>query len=111
MPKFCPEGFKPTPQNIEWAMSKGLNRKQIDLEVEKMVDHEFRRSYSDWQRVFRNWIRKAIEIGTVQVDQRTKLDEDAESYGLQRQPGESDESLKRRLGIAQTAAIYARKSV
>jgi hypothetical protein len=27
-----------------------------------MRDHEFRRPYSDWNRVFRNWMRKAEDI-------------------------------------------------
>lgn len=36
------------------------------------------------------------------------LNQEAETHGLKRGPDESDESLKRRLGIAQTKAIYSR---
>jgi len=30
-----------------------------------MRDHEFRRNYTDWNRVFRNWMRKADQINTL----------------------------------------------
>ncbi len=40
--------------------------------------------------------------GSVQLT----VDQEAEKYGLQRQEGESDESLRRRVGVAQTKAMY-----
>lgn len=104
MPKFCPDNFKPNQRTIEFAKSRGLDDRQIKSELERMMDYEFKRSYTDWQRVFRNWIRKALELGTVRVE--TPLDDEAADLGLTRQDGESDESLKRRIGIAQTMKAY-----
>jgi len=43
-------------------------RRQADL----MVDHEFLRSYTDWQRVYRNWMRKADEIQTLRRERKPR---------------------------------------
>lgn len=109
MPKFCPENYKPNQRTIEFAKSKGLSDKQIAVELEKMMDHEFRRGYTDWNRVFRNWVRKAIEIGSVSVV--TPIDDDAAELGLTRQPGETDESLRRRMQTAQMFRDYPHLAV
>ena len=41
-------------------------------------------------------------------DSKPTLDGEAAAYGIKRQPNETDESLKRRLGVAMTNARYAR---
>ena len=66
MPKFCPDNFKPTEKNILWAMEKfNISRDEVENQVEYLLDHQFRRDYTEWQRVFRNWMRKANEINTL----------------------------------------------
>ena len=102
--RFVPESWSPNDRSMEFAANKGLEKKQILQELEKMKDHEFRRPYSDWDRVFRNWIRKVIELGTVSV--HTSLDHQASELDLVRQPGEDDSSLERRIGIAMTMQRY-----
>ena len=60
---FAPDDFAPTDKNREWAMKEfRITSEEVDRQVCCMIDHEFRRKYSDWQRVFRNWIRKAEQI-------------------------------------------------
>ena len=61
---FVPNDFKPTFDNIEWAMKKfSITRNECEAQAERMIDHEFVKEYSDWQRVFRNWLRKADDFG------------------------------------------------
>ena len=38
----------------------------------------------------------------------TTLDDEARAVGIERQPGEDDDGLKRRIGIAQTQKMYQR---
>jgi uncharacterized protein YdaU (DUF1376 family) len=56
--RFVPEEFQITAALMEWARKErpDLN---LDVEVEKFRDYEFARAYTDWERVFKNWIRNA----------------------------------------------------
>jgi len=64
--KFVPSGFSPRDVDIEWAMQEfNINKDEVERQFILMSDHEFRRSYTDWNRVFRNWMRKAEEIGSL----------------------------------------------
>jgi hypothetical protein len=66
MPRFVPEEFYPKQKDIDWAIeSFKIEKKEVERQLELMIDHEFKRSYTDWNRVFRNWMRKADEIGTL----------------------------------------------
>ena len=60
MPRFCPDNFRPLDKNIKWAMEKfRVSRDEVENQLEQMIDHEFKRDYTDWNRVFRNWMRTA----------------------------------------------------
>lgn len=60
MPRFAPDNFKPRESDIEWAMKKfKITRDEVDNQLEEFIDHEFKRSYTDWNRAFRNWFRTA----------------------------------------------------
>ncbi len=60
MPKFVPNKFEPRQKDIDWAMQKfNISRKEVDRQTEEFRDHEFKRSYTDFNRVFRNWFRSA----------------------------------------------------
>ena len=64
--KFVPEKWQPRPKDINWAIENfRINYGEVKRQIELMRDHEFRRSYTDFNRVFRNWIRKADEINTL----------------------------------------------
>ena len=63
MNRFCPDKFKPKQTDIEWAKKEfNVSEKEVNRQLALMRDHEFRRNYSDWNRVFRNWLRKAEDM-------------------------------------------------
>ena len=66
MPKrsyFVPDNYMPDAKLIEWAKKTfRIEPQEVLRQLELMKDHEFRRPYSCWNRVFRNWFRKAEEI-------------------------------------------------
>jgi hypothetical protein len=71
MPKFVPDNFTPRSSDIRWAIKEfDIDSKEVTRQFELMRDHEFRRSYTDWNRVFRNWMRKAQEIGTLKREHK-----------------------------------------
>ena len=66
MSKLPPDDFRPSIPNLNWAMKEfNITADEARRQGELMVDHEFLRSYTDWQRVWRNWMRKAEEIQTL----------------------------------------------
>lgn len=74
---FVPKTWNPKPTDIEWAMKTfRIDRKEFDRQVELLRDHEFRRPYSCWDRVCRNWMRKAEEIQSLRKE-RVKREEEA----------------------------------
>ncbi len=63
MSKFAPNDFRPSIPNLNWAMKEfNITADEARRQGEVMVDYEFHRHYTDWQRVYRNWMRKADEI-------------------------------------------------
>ncbi len=65
MTRFCPDKFEPKAKDIEWAMTEfKVTKSEVLRQLVLMRDHEFRRPYTDWHRVFRNWLRKCEEIET-----------------------------------------------
>ena len=60
MPKVVPANFKPRQSDVDWAMQKfNISRAEVDRQLEELRDHEFKRGYTDWNRVIRNWFRSA----------------------------------------------------
>ena len=60
MTKFCPEKFEPRPKDVEWAkFAFKITDDEAKRQLELLRDREFRRNYTDWNRVYRNWMRKA----------------------------------------------------
>lgn len=62
---FCPDEFELSERSKEFARKKGLTDEQIEDELEAMRDYEYARKRTDWDRAFRNWVRKGIEWGRV----------------------------------------------
>jgi len=54
----CPEGWNPDEKLVAWC-AKEFPNLAWRKELSKMKDNEFRRAYSDWSKVFRNWMRNA----------------------------------------------------
>ena len=66
MPRFVPEEFYPKQKDIDWAIETfKIEKKEVERQLELMLDYEFKRSYTDFNRVFRNWMRKADELGSL----------------------------------------------
>jgi len=65
--------WKPTDKLREWALngSIGASKKQIVTETEKFIDHftATGKPYKNWDAAFRNWMRKAKEIGSLDQKQ------------------------------------------
>lgn len=68
---LCPEKYQPDDALIQWAVSEfNITSKEVARQLVLMHDHEFLRPYSDWNRVFRNWMRKAEEIQTLRRERK-----------------------------------------
>jgi len=73
---FCPSAFTPDKDLTAWAIKTfRVTEKEVMRQLELMKDHEFRRPYSCWERVFRNWLRKCDQIGTFQRERQYKQPE------------------------------------
>lgn len=74
---FVPDSWEPDNKLIMWA-SKTFDLKTMEIfrQVDLMRDHEFRRPYSCWDRVFRNWMRKAEELGTFRRERKLRQPEE-----------------------------------
>lgn len=106
MGKFVPFDFELTPELKKWAKNEGISDRDVRFQTEIFLDHEFKRSYTKWDRVWKNWMRKAIQIGQIQLE--GTLEAKAKELGLERGKNETDESLKRRIGIEETKRLYSR---
>lgn len=62
---FCPDSFVLSEKSREFARKRGLTDEQIEDQLEAMRDWEFQKKRTDWDRVFRNWIRKGLEWGQI----------------------------------------------
>ena len=93
MSKIPPDDFRPSIPNINWAMAEfNITADEARRQAELMIDHEFLRHYTCWQRVYRNWMRKAEDIQTLRRERKhrkpevvTKLmnDEDQRKFDAQ----------------------------
>ena len=96
MPKFVPDNFTPREVDIKWAMKEyNIDSKEVTRQFELMRDHEFRRSYSDFNRVFRNWIRKADEIQTLRREHKPRVVEELTDEQRQQDIEKFNEEMKR----------------
>jgi hypothetical protein len=96
---FVPDSFTVTDGLRAWAKAKyHIDDAEIDRQFELMQDHEFRRQYSDWSRVFRNWIRKADELGTLKRKRTQRRPEELSAEQKQRDLLKWEVDMKR-LGV------------
>lgn len=58
----CPMDFYPRDEDIDTAIRvEGFTPGEIDRELSKIKDHEFRTPRKDWDAVFRTWMKTAAE--------------------------------------------------
>ena len=103
MSKFVPESFTAREKDILWAMAEfKITRKEVLRQITLMRDHEFMRSYTCWNRVLRNWMRKAEDIKTLrrehQYTQPEGLSDEQRAIDARR----GDENLSRLKQMALT---------
>ena len=57
--KRCPADWHPKAEHHRIAAERGLSLEDVDREIANIRDHEFKRSYTDWDAVARKWLRSA----------------------------------------------------
>ena len=68
---FVPDDFTLTPDLEKWAIKTfRIDKAEVYRQLELMRDHEFRRPYSCWTRVFRNWMRTAERIESLRRERQ-----------------------------------------
>jgi hypothetical protein len=65
--KRAPEEFDLTDERLKWATGEGLTVKEAEREFDALCDHEFRAGRSDWEAVWRNWVREYMRRNPVQL--------------------------------------------
>jgi uncharacterized protein YdaU (DUF1376 family) len=58
-----PEDWKPSEEEFQYALDKGMTHDQVRREVEKFINHWISNgeSKSDWSRTWKNWAIRALE--------------------------------------------------
>jgi len=94
--KFVPDDFTPRDSDVDWAMTTfNVTRYEVMRQVGCMMDHEFRRDYSCWNRVFRNWMRKADEIQTLRREHKPRKVVELTEEERQIDAEKAEENLRR----------------
>ena len=61
---FCGDDFTPTEKNQRWArVTFCIDHDEVERQTELFIDREYKTKYTDWQKVWRNSMRKAEEFG------------------------------------------------
>lgn len=59
--RMCPSDWAPSPADLAVGAGEGLTPGEIERELAKFRDHEFRDPHSQWSPTFRKWLRTAAE--------------------------------------------------
>jgi len=74
--KRAPADFTVTVEMYEWAEATlGLQASTVQFETEKFMDHEFKNAKKDWPATWRNWMRAAKDMPSVQSSRKTRFEE------------------------------------
>jgi hypothetical protein len=57
----APEDLDLTEERLQFATAEGMYVQEAEREFDKMCDHTFTTTRSDWDGVWRNWVREAID--------------------------------------------------
>jgi hypothetical protein len=68
--KRVPDEFDLTPPRLDFATAHGLTVKEAEMQFDKMCDTEFLRAHTDWDGVWRNWVRTHVERHPIQLQRR-----------------------------------------
>ena len=94
MGSTVPKGFIVTDELKEWAKKKfQVDDEEVERQEEEWRDHEYKRSYSHWDKVWRNWWRRANEFDTIKrpmqrrtVEKLTDEQRQADILAFERDP-------------------------
>jgi hypothetical protein len=96
IPKFVPDNFTPRPKDIQWAIKEfDIDSKEVTRQFELMRDYEFKRNYTDYNRVFRNWMRKADELQLLRREHKYKTQHELTEEERQQDIEKFKEQMKR----------------
>lgn len=59
--RLCPADWTPTPADMAVGTDEGFSPGEIERELAKFREHEFRDPHSHWSPTFRKWLRTAAE--------------------------------------------------
>ena len=59
--RMCPSDWMPSAADLSVGDGEGLTPGEIERELAKFRDHEFRDPHSQWSATFRKWLRTAAE--------------------------------------------------
>lgn len=107
--RFPPADFKPTRQMLDWAESQGLAAQEIRSQTDVFMDYERKRPLKDWDRAWKNWIRKALEYRVEKSDGDETTGDVAARLGVIRDAGETDQHYEKRISDALVAEQYGQK--
>ena len=98
----CPPTFAPDPSVVAVGRRLGMSDEDIDLELETMRDHEFRRPYHDWQAVARNWLRNAVKYRRERVQARAmpSIEQVRDFRSARQGDGNIEQAFKGRFGMS-----------
>ena len=83
--KFVPDNWNPRPEDITWAINNfNITRQEADRQLEELRDYEFKRHYTDFNRVYRNWFRTADKHDLLKREHKPRLVEEVSEEQLQK---------------------------
>lgn len=57
----CPSDYEPSEAIRQLAIAERFQPGELERELAKFRDHQFRDAHTDWNAAFRNWLRRAAE--------------------------------------------------
>ncbi len=99
-----PVDFAVPETSLKWAKVEGFTDYEIHDQTSRFRDHEFPRPLKDWNRAWRNWMRKAKDFRDPACNMTTSTE--AERLGLVRMAGETDERWEKRISDALVKERY-----
>ena len=94
--KFVPENWTPREADIALVMTRhNITRQEADRQLEELRDYEFKRHYTDFNRVYRNWFRAADKYDLLKREHKLRLVEEPTEEQLQKDREDWAADMKR----------------
>ena len=94
--KFVPDNWKPREEDIALVMERhNITRQEADRQLEELRDYEFKRDYTDFNRVYRNWFRTADKYKLLNREHKPRIVEEVTEEDLVEDRRKWAEDMKR----------------